>query len=65
MQLRGIGLDWVAKADIDGHGLEAPAGQLAVDLVMRGSSALADFIEAIGLRWMRTRRSRRDRQRAR
>ena len=64
MQLRGIGLDWVAKADIDGHGLEAPAGQLAVDLVTHGS-ALADFIEAIGLRWMRTRRSRRDRQPAR
>jgi hypothetical protein len=51
MQPLGIGLDWVTKADIDGHGLEPPAGQLAVDLVTHGS-ALADFIKAIGLRWI-------------
>ena len=46
MQPLGIGLDWVAKADIDGHGVETPASQLAVDVVTHGST-LADFIEAI------------------
>ena len=46
MQPLRIGLDWVAKADIDGHGVETPASQLAVDVVTHGST-LADFIEAI------------------
>src|SRR5690348_7704009 len=42
-----LGLDRVAKGDIYRHGLEEPAGQLAVDVVTHGG-VVTDFIEAIG-----------------
>jgi hypothetical protein len=60
MQPLGIGLDWVTKVDIDGHGLEAPAGQLTVDLVTHGTPSQTSSRRSVfvGLRT----RSRRDRQ---
>ena len=47
MQPLGIGLDRVAKGDIEGHRLETPPGQLAVAVVAHGG-ALPELIEAIG-----------------